>query len=151
MSRSFSSVHIHLVFSTKDRRPFLREPGLRSEMHRYLGGVSKALDCQPLIVGGIADHVHILAGLGKTRSQAEWVRELKMVSSTWIKERQPKLADFAWQGGYGAFSVDTSSIERVRNYIARQEEHHRVRTFQDEFRDLLRDHGIEWDEEYIWG
>ena len=151
MSRSFSSVHVHLVFSTKDRRPFLREPGLRSEIHRYLGGVSKTLDCQPLIIGGVADHVHILAGLGKTRSQADWVRELKKVSSTWIKEREPKLADFAWQGGYGAFSVDKSTIEQVRHYIARQEEHHRARTFQDEFRDLLRDHEIEWDERYIWG
>jgi putative transposase len=150
MSRSYSSVHIHLVFSTKERRPLLSDPGIRAEMHRYLGGVSKTLDCQPLIVGGVADHVHLLASLGKSRSQAEWVRELKKVSSAWIKMRDPRLAEFAWQGGYGAFSVDKTSIDRVRDYIARQEEHHRVRTFQDEFRELLREHDIEWDEEYIW-
>jgi REP element-mobilizing transposase RayT len=119
-------------------------------VHRYLGGVSKTLDCQPLIVGGVADHVHILAGLGRTVSQAEWVKELKRISSGWIKEREPSLATFAWQGGYGAFSVDKSTLEKVRRYIENQAQHHRKYSFQDEFRAILKQHGIDWDEEYIW-
>jgi REP element-mobilizing transposase RayT len=120
-------------------------------MHRYLGGISKTLDCPPLIVGGVEDHVHILAGLGRSKSQAEWIKELKRASSAWIKRREPSLREFAWQIGYGAFSVDPTSSERVRRYIERQEEHHRTVTFQEEFRTLLREHGIEWDERYIWG
>jgi len=150
MARSFSAVHVHLVFSTKDRHPFLTDKDLRNELHRYLGGVSRTLDCQPLIVGGVEDHVHILAALGKTRSQAEWVKELKRISNAWLKERSPQMSTFAWQGGYGAFSVDRSTLDVVRHYIERQEDHHRHVSFQDEFREFLREHGIVCDERYIW-
>ena len=150
MPQSYSSVQVHLVFSTKDRRPFLSTPGLRAEMHSYLGGVSRSMDCPPIIVGGVADHVHILARLGKSVSQSEWAKEVKRVSSVWIKEREPKLEEFAWQGGYGSFSVDRTTVEKVLRYIERQEEHHRIHSFQDEFRAILKQHGIEWDEKYIW-
>ena len=124
MPRSFSAVNIHVVFSTKDRRPFLADRESRLEVHNYLGGVAKHLGCQPLMVGGVSDHVHMLTGLGKTISQAEFVKEVKRVSSGWIKERDPYLHDFSWQGGYGAFSVDMSNLERIRQYIVRQEQHH---------------------------
>jgi REP element-mobilizing transposase RayT len=150
MPQSLSSVYLHLVFSTKERRPFLRDQTIREEMHAFLGGISKKLDCPPILVGGVEDHVHLLARHGRTITQADWVKELKRSSSLWIKERDPKLSDFAWQAGYGVFSVSTSNIDAVTNYIARQEEHHRKSTFQDEFRAMLQKHRIEWDERYVW-
>ncbi len=150
MPQSLSAVYLHLVFSTKDRRPFLNDPTLRSEMHAYLGGVSQQLECPPILTGGVSDHVHMLARYGRTISQADWVKELKRVSSAWIKDRNASLWSFAWQAGYGVFSVSTSNLDAVRDYVARQEEHHLKSTFQDEFRALLRKHGIEFDERYVW-
>jgi putative transposase len=150
MPQSLSSVHIHLVFSTKGREPFLRGAEIREEMHAYLGGVSKKLDCFPLIVGGTEDHAHLLCRLARIISQADWVKEIKRVSSIWIKKREPALAAFAWQGGYGAFSVSASAIDKTREYIAGQQEHHKKLTFQDEYRTFLRKHGMEWDERYVW-
>ncbi|MEW6303996.1 MAG: transposase [Verrucomicrobiota bacterium] len=148
MPQSLSAVYIHLVFSTKDRRPFLRDKPTRDALHAYLGGISKQLDCPPLLVGGVEDHVHVLARFGRTITQAEWVKELKRVSNLWLKERG--LADFEWQGGYAVFSVSQSNLEQVKHYIAHQEEHHRKMTFQDELRALLRKHETEWDEKYVW-
>jgi len=148
--RSFSSVQLHIVFSTKDRHPFFTDVQLRDEVHRYLGGVSNNLGCKPLIIGGVADHVHLLANLGKTVSQSEYIKELKRVSSMWIKQRDRRLSEFAWQGGYGAFSVDRTSIDRVRHYVATQEEHHKKVSFQDEFRAILKEYGLECDEKYLW-
>ena len=150
MSQSLSVVCLHLVFSTKDRRPFLRDPTLRQASHAYLGEVSKRLDCPPILVGGVEDHVHILARFGRTISQAEWVKELKRVSNQWLHEQGREYADFAWQGGYSDFSVSQSNLDRVIRYIASQEEHHRRMTFQDEVRALLRKHNQEWDESYVW-
>ena len=150
MSRSLSSVYIHLVFSTKERRPFLKDRSMRENLHAYLGGTSKSLDCPPVLVGGVEDHVHLLARFGRSITQAEWVKELKCVSNLWLKERGSDYGDFQWQGGYAAFSVSQSNLDRVRNYIARQEEHHRKVGFQDELRSLLTKHNIEWDERYLW-
>jgi len=150
MPQSLSAVYLHLVFSTKDRRPFLNDPALRSEMHAYLAGASKQLDCAPILAGGVADHVHLLARHGRSITQADWVKELKRVSSIWIKTRDTTLHDFAWQSGYGVFSVSASNVDAVRDYVASQEAHHRKSTFQDEFRALLRKHGMEWDERYVW-
>lgn len=129
--------------------PFLRDGGLRGEVHAYLGGVSANLDCPSTIVGGTEDHVHLLCRLGRTVSPADWVKEVKRVSSLWVKEREPRLHDFAWQAGYGVFAVSVSNVTRVRAYIAGQEEHHRQLSFQDEYRAFLRKHGIEWDERYV--
>ena len=148
MPQSLSAVYIHLVFSTKDRYPFLRDKGIREELHSFLGGVSKTLHCPTLIVGGVEDHIHLLSRFGRTISQAEWVKELKRVSSLWLKEQ--RVRGFAWQGGYADFSVSPSNIERVKAYIANQEEHHKKIGFQDELRELLRCHGLEWDERYVW-
>ena len=145
MPQSISSVHIHLVFSTKNREPFLRNAEIRKEMHSYLGGVSKKLDCSPLIVGGTEDHVHLLCRLARTITQADWVKETKRVSSLWIKQRDHALAAFAWQGGYGAFSVSTSAIDKTCKYIADQQEHHKKQTFQDEYRVFLYGHKIQLD------
>lgn len=150
MPQSLSCVHIHLVFSTKNRIPFLRNESLRGEMLAYLGGASKTLGCPPLIVGGTEDHIHMLCRLGRTITQSDWVKEIKRVSSAWIKERDPKTKDFAWQAGYGSFSVSSSNLEQVREYISRQGEHHRRQSFQDEYREFLRKHGMEWDEQHVW-
>ena len=150
MPQSLSAVYLHLVFSTKERRPFLREQEVRGQMHAQLGGISKTLDCPPILVGGVGDHVHILARLGRVITQADWVKELKRVSNIWIKEKGRAYADFAWQSGYAAFSVSFSSVERVKEYIDGQEAHHAKVSFQDEVRTLLRKHQIEWDEKYVW-
>lgn len=151
MPQSLSAVYLHAVFSTKQRRPFLRDVAVRAEMHAYLGGISKQLACQPIIVGGIDDHVHLLVRFGRTITQADWIKEIKRVSSAWIKERAPgDCGDFAWQAGYGVFSVSGSRLDAVHEYIATQEAHHRRASFEDEFRGLLRKHGLEWDERYVW-
>jgi putative transposase len=150
MPQSLSAVYIHLVFSTKERQPFLRDRDTRESLHAYLGGISKTLDCPPIIVGGIEDHVHLLARFGRTITQAGWVKELKRVSNLWLKEQNRLYADFQWQGGYADFSVSPSNLERVKKYIANQEDNHRKLSFQDELRALLRKHKVEWDERYVW-
>jgi putative transposase len=150
MPQALSVVYIHLVFSTKERRLWLRDRIDREAAHAFLGGVSKELDCPPILVGGVEDHVHILARFGRTISQADWVKELKRVSNAWLKKRGREYADFEWQGGYADFSVSVSNLEVVKTYIARQEEHHQKIGFQDELRALLRKHNQEWDERYLW-
>jgi REP element-mobilizing transposase RayT len=149
MPQSLSAVYIHLVFSTKERRPLLRDIAIRSAVHSYLGGISKQLGCAPIITGGIEDHVHLLARMGRTITQAEWVKELKRVSNLWIK-KQYSIRDFEWQGGYADFSVSASNLEQVKTYIQNQQEHHRRLNFQDELRSLLKKHQINWDEKYAW-
>ena len=150
MPQSLSIVYIHLVFSTKERRPFLRDQTVRDSLHAYLGGISKQLDCPPILIGGVEDHVHLLCRFARTITQAEWVKELKRVSNGWLKEQGSGFADFEWQGGYADFSVSQSNLEQVKRYIANQEEHHRKIGFQDELRELLRKHQQEWDERYVW-
>jgi REP element-mobilizing transposase RayT len=119
-------------------------------MHAFIAGISKQLDCPPILAGGIEDHVHLLACHGRNITQSDWVKEIKRVSSRWIKTRDPTLRDFSWQSGYGVFSVSASNLEVVRQYVAEQVEHHRTSTFQDELRALLQKHGVEWDERYVW-
>jgi putative transposase len=150
MPQSLSAVYIHVVFSTKERRPFLRDLDKREALHAYLGGISKTLECPPIIVGGIEDHVHLLARFARTITQAEWVKELKRVSNLWLKEQGRTYTEFQWQGGYADFSVSQSNLDRVKKYIANQEEHHRKLSFQDELRGLLRKHNVDWDERYVW-
>jgi REP element-mobilizing transposase RayT len=150
MPQSLSAVYVHLVFSTKDRRPLLRDKTIHEALHSYLAGISKQLDCPPILIGGVEDHVHILARFGRTITQAEWVKELKRVSNSWLKERGPDFKDFEWQGGYADFSVSQSNLEQVKQYISDQEEHHRKIDFKGELLALLRKHEIEWDERYVW-
>jgi putative transposase len=148
--QSLAKILVHTVFSTKERRPLLRDKPLREEMHRYLGGILTNLECQPIIAGGVEDHVHLLCALSRTCNAADMVKELKRGSSLWLKTKGLKLSEFAWQSGYGIFSVGFSQIESVRDYIAGQEEHHRKVSFQDEFRQLLLRYEIEFDERYVW-
>ena len=150
MPQSLSAVYVHLIFSTKERYSWLRDPDFRGEVHAYLGGISKKLECPPIIVGGVEDHVHVVARLGRSISQAEWVKEIKRVSCAWIKKRECGSSGFAWQSGYGVFSVSASRLDDVRDYVARQEEHHRELSFQDELKMFLRAYGVEWDERYVW-
>jgi putative transposase len=119
-------------------------------LHRYLGGVLANRDCQPIMVGGVEDHIHILSALSRTCQAAEMVKEVKRSSSLWIKTKSAELHDFAWQNGYGIFSIGFSQIEPVRSYIAGQEEHHRKTSFQEEFRLLLKRYEIQFDERYVW-
>jgi REP element-mobilizing transposase RayT len=143
MSQSLGQIYVHIVFSTKDRRPFLTDLAIRDEMHRVLGGICNDLRSAVLTIGGVEDHVYILCRLGKTCSPAELIKELKRESSLWVKTKGQEFVDFHWQGGYGAFSVSPGHVEALRQYIANQEEHHRTETFQEEFRRLLRKYGVE--------
>jgi putative transposase len=150
MSQSLAQIYLHIVYSTRDRHPFLSDPEVRNEAHRFLGGHCNKLECPNLCVGGVADHVHVLCRLGRTISVADLIKELKRESSQWLKTKSADLADFFWQSGYGAFSVSPSHVEDLRRYIANQEEHHRTESFQDEFRRLLTKYGLTWDERYVW-
>src|SRR5450755_3755473 len=118
MPQSLAKILVHTVFSTKDRRPFLCDKPLRDELHRYLGGILTNHDCQPIIVGGVADHVHLLSTLSRTCEAAAMVKEAKRGSSLWLKTKGPELQDFAWQSGYGIFSIGHSQVETVKDYIA---------------------------------
>jgi REP-associated tyrosine transposase len=148
MPQSLANVLVHLVFSTKDRRPLLRDAAKRNAMHCYLAGISDRLDCPAIRIGGTEDHVHALARQARTVTIADWVKELKRASSLWAKSQS--LTDFRWQAGYGAFSVSQSQAAQVERYVAEQAAHHQKLDFQDEFRKLLQLHGIEWDERYVW-
>jgi putative transposase len=150
MPHSLSAVYLHIIFSTKDRRPFLTDLALRGSLHAYLGAIGKELDCLPISIGGVADHVHLLMSLSRTKSQAELVKELKRNSTTWIKQQNFGLADFQWQNGYAIFSVSQSNLPEVREYIEKQEEHHRTRTFQEELVAFLKRHQQVYDEKYLW-
>jgi len=150
MPQSLANVLLHVIFSTKNRDPYLSNADVRKEMHGCLAGTMRKLECSALIVGGIADHVHILCQLSRTVSVAELLKEVKGESSKWIKTRGGSLSKFRWQNGYSVFSVSQSNAARVRQYIARQEEHHRARGFQEELRALLQRHHVEFDERYVW-
>jgi putative transposase len=145
-----ANLFAYIIFSTKHRQPLLTDATLRAELHAYLAGTCKNLDSPAVIIGGVADHVHILSRLSRTHAVAELVRELKRESSKWCKEKSTDLAGFYWQDGYGAFSASPGHVEALKLYIANQEEHHRRETFQDEFRRVLRKYGLEWDERYVW-
>jgi putative transposase len=150
MPQSLVQIYVHIVFSSKNRKPYLKDRDLRGRTHRYLAGICKNLDSPALIVGGVEDHVHILCRLGKTVDVAAFIRDLKRDSSKWIKTEEPSLADFHWQRGYGAFSISPSHVDALTEYIAHQDEHHRHESFQDEFRRLCKKYGLEIDERYVW-
>jgi putative transposase len=150
MPQSLADVLIHLVFSTKNRVPFLKSPDLREHLNAYMVGALENLNCRSLITRSVEDQIHILCQLSRTMAIAELVKQIKRTSSVWLKDQGRDLGDFHWQSGYGAFSVSHSNKEQVKEYIANQEEHHRTRTFQEEYRLLLQRHGIEFDERYVW-
>jgi REP element-mobilizing transposase RayT len=144
-----SCVFIHVVFSTKDRRPTIGAE-IRGELGLYLAGIARNKGCQPVIQCATADHVHCLIGLDSQTTVANLIRDLKANSSRWLNKRLAGQTVFAWQNGYGAFSVSKSNLELVKEYVATQEEHHRKMTFQQELLALLKKHDIPYDEKYLW-
>ncbi len=150
MAQSLSKILLHAVFSTKERRPFLRDRTMRVALHEYLGGILKQLGCPSLAIGGVEDHVHALFSLGRTCEPAETVKELKRGSTLWLKRTCHDQEDFSWQTGYGVFSIGFSQVDQVRAYILGQEEHHRQLTFQEEYRLFLQRYEVEYDERYVW-
>jgi putative transposase len=149
MPQSFVCAHLHIVFSTKHRQPTLRKE-ICERLYSYIGGIIRNQKGVLLAAGGMEDHIHLLIQQGKQISIADSVRDIKANSSAWIHEQFHDLANFAWQSGYGAFAVSFSNIDAVKKYIDRQEEHHRKRTYQEEFLELLKRHRIEFDERYLW-
>src|SRR5947199_4963373 len=149
MSQSLAKLLVHLVYSTKHRQPWLA-PEHRPALFAYQAGIFREWESPALVIGGVEDHVHALFVLSKNLALKKIVEEVKKGSSKWMKSDGPRIAEFCWQAGYAAFSVSQSNVEAVSHYISTQEEHHRKMTFQDELRELLRRHGIEWDERYVW-
>ena len=148
MGQSLSHLLVHSVFSTKDRRPFLRSEESRNEIYAYMAGILKNLECHPIKIGGVEDHVHMLSSLSKNIAFSELIGRIKGSSSKRLKEKG--VQGFAWQNGYGAFSVSESAAEAVILYITNQAEHHRKFSFQEEVRELLKRHRITFDERYVW-
>ncbi len=146
MGSTFTSLRIHIVFSTKERRPWIK-PGWRTTLHEYLGGTVRGLGAVPEAIGGVEDHVHLLIGYRPTLTISDFVRELKKASSNWVAEQfEPQ---FGLQDGYSAFSVSASQKEHVRIYIGNQEAHHQRRSFREELAELLMRHGIEVNPEHL--
>ena len=150
MAQSLTRIYLHIIFSTKQRQPYLKDKELRERTFGYLAGTCKNLKSPAVITGGLEDHIHILCRLSKTISVADLIRELKRHSSKWIKTKAKNLSMFQWQLGYGTFSVSPSHVEALKKYIANQKEHHRQETFQDEFRRICKKYGVEIDERYVW-
>ena len=149
MSQSLVKNLLHLVFSTKNRQPWILKV-YRKSLFAYLAGIFKDWESPALVIGGVEDHVHCLFSLSKNHALKKIVEEVKKGSSKWMKTDGPKNDEFYWQAGYGAFSVSPSNIASVSHYIQSQEKHHRKMTFQDELRELFRRHQIEFDERYVW-
>ncbi len=148
MPQSLSQIYVHLVFSTKDREPCIRA-AIQPQLHAYLAGTLNAIDCPALCVGGMPDHVHLFFRLARTTALSDAVKAAKVESSKWMKE-QGGIGTFAWQAGYGAFSVSASQVETVTHYIRNQAEHHAERSFQEEFRRMLELYQIAYNEAYVW-
>jgi len=149
MPQSFAKVFVHLVFSTKGRRPLL-DATRREPMHRMIGTVSGRLNSPVVSVGGAEDHVHVSFSMSRMVTIAEAVRVVKSSTSKWMNESETEGERFEWQSGYGIFSVSCSNLPEVKQYIETQEEHHRKFSFQDEFRALMKKHEYEYDERYVW-
>jgi REP element-mobilizing transposase RayT len=150
MAATLTNLLYHIIFSTKGRQPLIRA-ALRDEIEKYIAGIIRNEGGILLEVGGMPDHLHLIAKFKPDRSVAEMVRLIKANSSRWVNERHGKGGRFAWQSGYGAFSVSQSKVSALRAYLQNQEAHHRKRSFQDEYREFLTRHGIEFDETYLWG
>ncbi len=150
MPGTFSKLLYHIVFSTKQRRPFITLD-VQPRLYEYIGGIVRSLHGVSLTIGGMPDHLHMLVGWRTDETLADLMRMVKSRSSAWLHETIPSMKSFAWQEGYAAFSVSHSQAEAVLAYIERQEEHHRVRTFEEEFREFLKRHAIEYDARYVLG
>jgi len=150
MSHTATNLLVHFIFSTKDRIALIT-PAIESDLHAYLGGIIRELGGVALSINGTPDHVHLLVRMPANQSVADVARLIKTNSSRWVHERWPEHRQFAWQTGYGAFTVSESSADAVREYISNQRAHHRKRSFQEEFLTFLRKNKITVDERYLWG
>ena len=148
MPSTHLSLRYHLIWSTKERRQLILDPW-RDRLHAYLGGVVRQLGGTPDTIGGTSDHVHLLIGLRATHRLADVVRDTKRTSSEWVHD-EIRMKDFQWQDGYGAFTVSSSLLPQVRKYVLGQVEHHRRKTFQEEYRGFLEKSGVEYDPEHLW-
>jgi putative transposase len=149
LAHTFTNLLAHVIFSTKDRLPLIN-PIIKPRLLAYMGGIIRTLDGIAIAIDGTADHVRLLIKQPTTVTMADLMRTLKTNASRWVHETWPSEHAFAWQTGYGAFSVSQSNADTVRDYIANQEDHHRAVSFQEEFITFLKRHGIEYDERYIW-
>ena len=149
MSHAYARLHYHIVFSTKERQTFIK-PEIQSRLYAYMVGIVNNLGGVVEEIGGVEDHVHLLAFCPPKEALAEFIGKIKSNSSSWVHETWPERGAFAWQRGYGAFTVSESNADAVRQYIRDQEEHHRAMTFQEEFLALLRKHNVPYDERYLW-
>jgi REP element-mobilizing transposase RayT len=149
MSNTYTSLHYHIVFSTKDREPWIA-PEIEGRVWGYLATVARQYDMTPAKVGGLDDHVHLVVAIPPTLAMSKAIQLLKGSSSRWIRQTFPDLDVFRWQDGYGAFTVSTSVLPATITYVEQQRAAHEARTFQDEFRALLRRHEVEHDERYLW-
>ncbi len=149
MANTFTCLQYHVVFSTKNRELWIR-PAIEQRLWEFLGGIARQNKLRALLIGGVDDHVHILLGVPATISVSDAVKQIKGSSSGWIKANLPGCHSFAWQDGYGAFTVSKSLTPEVKDYIGAQREHHRSKTFQEEYRALLERHEIEYNEKYLW-
>jgi len=147
MPQSLTNILIHVIWSTKERRPLISD-GVHEGLHGYLAGILKNLESPALIINSVADHVHVLCQLSKNLAASKLVEEIKRSSSKWMKENG--VGEFAWQSGYGLFSVSQSGVEAVREYIHGQPEHHKKRNFKDEFREFCKKYNVALDERYVW-
>ena len=149
MPQSLARLHIHLIFSTKNRERVLHD-AIRESLHAYMATVLQNVDCPPALINSVEDHVHILFELGRTIAVSRAVEEVKKASSKWIKTQGTEFSGFAWQAGYGAFAVSESNVATLREYITNQREHHRRKSFQEEYRAFLERHRVAFDERYVW-
>jgi putative transposase len=149
MANTFTSLHYHLIFSTKHREPWITRDH-EERLWAYLAGIARQHELKPLLVGGMEDHIHILLGMPPTVTVSEALKRIKGGSSGWVKENLPGCRGFGWQDGYAAFAVSKSQVVEVEDYIRQQREHHRFRTFQEEYRAFLDRHEIAYDERCLW-
>jgi putative transposase len=148
MSQSFVQIYVHIVFHTKNNKQLIK-PEIEIELYSYLGGILKNYKSNPIQIGGTSDHIHILCSLPKTMAPADLVEEVKKNSSKWIKTKGAHYHDFYWQDGYGGFSVSSSGIETVKKYILTQKEHHKKLSVIDEYKNLLNEYGISYEDRYL--
>lgn len=150
MANTYTSLHYHVIFSTKNRMKQIHS-GREQRLWAYLGGVARKHRMTALQVGGVEDHIHVVVTAPAVFSPSQIAQFLKGDSSKWIHEEFPDLRGFAWQDGYGAFTVSKSNLPEVIHYVQHQREHHHKRTFQEEYLEFLHKHGVEYDERYLWG
>jgi len=149
MLQSLARILVHIVFSTKHRQPLI-QPEIENELYSYMASIFRVYESPAIIINGVEDHVHNLCTLSRKIALSDLIEKVKKSSSKWIKTKDAAYKNFYWQNGYGAFSIGESNVEALKTYIAKQKEHHRQKTFQDEFREFFQLYKIEYDEKYVW-